>query len=181
MVVVGIVGASPRAPGLNRNNPHGINHGRELLPWGLPDRQVLALAAHNQFPFYTEPFSNRFRYKIPSWFTTQTQQSSSITMCHSPRTFSLVLEPYRWTAPTSPQHLSPPPPLLQTILNPTLSRPTSLLNRDSQRYEGSVVQNSFTSPTGSHPWKPDGGMLPSHSGIIAGAIHKRQYTLPQLQ
>ena len=54
---------------------------------------------------------------------------------------------------------------------------TLLLNKDSHCYEGSVVQNSFTSPTGSHPWKPDGGMFPSHSGIIAGAIHKGEYIL----
>ena len=33
------------------------------------------------------------------------------------------------------------------------------------------MQNSFTEPTGSHLRKPDGGMLPSHSRIIAGAIH----------
>ena len=53
----------------------------------------------------------------------------------------------------------------------------SLLNRDSNHYEGSVVQNSFTSPTGSHPWKPDGGMLSSHTGIIAGAIHEGENIL----
>ena len=39
------------------------------------------------------------------------------------------------------------------------------------------MQNSFTSPTDSHPLKPDGGMLPSHSGIIAGAIHRGENTL----
>ena len=54
---------------------------------------------------------------------------------------------------------------------PTLSQPTLLLNRDSHRYEGSVVQNSFTSPADSHSWKPGGGMLASHSRIIVGAIH----------
>ena len=36
------------------------------------------------------------------------------------------------------------------------------------------MQNSVALPTGSHQWKPDGGILPSHPGIIAGAIHKEE-------
>ena len=55
-----------------------------------------------------------------------------------------------------------------------VSQPTSLLNRDSYHYEGKVVQNSVALPTGSHQWKPDGGILPSHPEIIAGAIHKEE-------
>ena len=163
-------------------NLYDVDHGRypSLVTWEFPGNRVLALAAHTQVPLYTEPFSNRFRYKTPSWFTTKPQQSINITLHHSPFTFNLFLWPDRWTAPTSPQCLTPHPPLLHPCRQyPTLSQPASLLNRDSRRYEDSVVQNSFTSTTVSHPWKPDGGMIPSHSGIIAGAIHKgRKYSSP---
>ena len=147
-----------------------------MLPWGFPGCQVLALAAHTQVPLYTELFSNGFQYKTLSWFTTQLQQSTNIALHHSPHTFNMFLWPDRWTATSSSQYLSPTP--LSCRQYPTLFRPTSLLNRDSHRYEGSVVQNSFTSFTGSHPWKRDGGMLPSHCGIIVGAIHKGEIILP---
>ena len=52
---------------------------------------------------------------------------------------------------------------------------TLLFNRS--HIEGNNVQNSFTWPTGSHPRQPDGGMLPSHSGIIARTIHKGENVL----
>ena len=141
-----------------------------MLPWGLPGCQV-ALAAHTQVPLYAEPFSNEFWYKTSSWFTTQPQQSTNITLHHSLRTFNLFPWPDRWTVPTSPQYLSPLPPLLHTIPNPIPA------NLTSYRYEGNVVQNSFTSPTDNHPWKPDSRMLSLHSGIIAGAIHKGENIL----
>ena len=55
----------------------------------LPGRQVPALATHTQVPVYTEPLSKGFPYKTPSWFTTQTQQSTNITLHHSPRNFEV--------------------------------------------------------------------------------------------
>ena len=95
-----------------------------MLPWGLPGCQV-ALAAHTQALLYAEPFSNGFWYKTPSWFTTQPQQSTNITLHHSLRTFNLFPWPDRWTVPTSPQYLSPS--LHSCMQYPTLSLPTSLL------------------------------------------------------
>ena len=103
------MGASRHTKVLRQNNPHDINHGTysNLLPWGLLGRQVLALAVHTQVPLFTEPFSNGFWYKTPSWFTNQPQQSTKISLHRSPCTFNLFLWPDRWTVPTSPQYLSP--------------------------------------------------------------------------
>ena len=118
-----------------------------------PGCQVLALAAYAQVPFtYRVLFSNAFRYKTPPSFTIQPQQSTNITLHHSPHTFNLFIWSDRWTAPTSLQYLPPPPPLHPCRQYPTLSQPTSLLNR-SLNHDFSVVQNSFNSPTGSQPWK----------------------------
>ena len=135
-----------------------------LRAWGLPGRLVLPLTAHTQFPLYTEPFSNGFWCKTPSWFTTQPEQSTNITLHHSTHTFNLFLWLYRWTAPALSQCL----PLHSCRQYPTLSWLTSILNRDSHRYEGSVVQNSFTSLTGSQP--------PMKTGWWNAALTLRNYS-----
>ena len=71
---------------------------------------------------------------------------------YRPRTFNLSLWPYRWTAPFSPQYLSsPPPPFHSCRQYPTLSQPTSLLNRDSNRYEAASCKiTSFHPQAVSH-------------------------------
>ena len=43
-----------------------------------------ALAAHTQVPLCIVPLSNALRYKTPSWFITQPQQSTKITLHSSP-------------------------------------------------------------------------------------------------
>ena len=168
--------AFPHTPGLSQNNPHDINHG------GSPTCFHKGSWLSGSWSSCLHPgphLQSAVLQRMSIQNTILVYHPAATFHQHNPPPQSPHFQPVYLIRKVNSTYFTPIsllPPFHSCRQYPTLSQPTSLLNRDLN-HDFSVVQNSFTSPTGSHPWKGDDGILPSHSRIISGAIHKGENIL----